>query len=73
MLLDAEKDLRVVAEAGDVDATTRYVRGHQPDVLILDLNMPGGPSLRAVPEMLEASPGDEHRRADDAERSGFRA
>jgi two-component system, NarL family, response regulator NreC len=56
MLLDAEKDLRVVAEAGDVDATTRYVRGHQPDVLILDLNMPGGPSLRAVPEMLEASP-----------------
>ena len=56
MLLDAEQDLRVIAEAGDVDATTRYVRGHQPDVLILDLNMPGGPSLRAVPEMLEASP-----------------
>jgi two-component system, NarL family, response regulator NreC len=56
MLLDAEEDLRVIAEAGDVDATTRYVRGHQPDVLILDLNMPGGPSLRAVPEMLEASP-----------------
>ena len=56
MLLDAEEDLEVIAEAGDVDATTRSVRGHQPDVLILDLNMPGGPSLRAVPEMLESSP-----------------
>ncbi len=56
MLLDAEEDLRVIAEAGDVDSTTRFVRGHRPDVLILDLNMPGGPSLRAVPEMLESSP-----------------
>ncbi len=56
MLLDAEGDLSVVAEAGDVPSTVRYVRGHQPDVLVLDLNMPGGPSIRAVPEMLEASP-----------------
>ena len=55
MLLDAEPDLQVVAEAGDVDATVRYVRGHQPDILILDLNMPGGPSLKAVPEILGAS------------------
>jgi two-component system response regulator NreC len=57
MLLDAEADLEVVAEAGDVDSTLRFVRGHRPDVLILDLNMPGGPSLRAIPEMLRASEG----------------
>jgi two-component system, NarL family, response regulator NreC len=57
MLLDAEPDLEVVAEAGDVDETVRYVRGHQPDVLILDLNMPGGPSLKAVPDILDASEG----------------
>ena len=56
LLLDAEHDLEVVAEAGDIDATVRYVRGHKPDVLVLDLNMPSGRSLRAVPEMLEASP-----------------
>jgi two-component system response regulator NreC len=55
MLLDAEPDLRVVAEAGDVDSTLRFVRGHHPDVLILDLNMPGGPSLRAIPEILRTS------------------
>jgi two-component system response regulator NreC len=57
MLLDAESDFHVVAEAGDVDSTVRYVRGHQPDVLLLDLNMPGGPSLKAVPAMLGASTG----------------
>jgi two-component system response regulator NreC len=56
MLLDAEPDLEVVAEAGDVDSTVRYLRGHCPDVLILDINMPGGPSLKALPAMLEASP-----------------
>ena len=56
LLLDAEEDLEVVAEAGDIDAALRYVRGHKPDVLILDLNMPGGPSIAAVPDLREASP-----------------
>ena len=56
LLLDAEDDLQVVAEAGEIESTVRYVRGHRPDVLILDLNMPGGPSLRAVPEMRSACP-----------------
>jgi two-component system, NarL family, response regulator NreC len=56
LLLDAEDDFQVVAEAGDVDETLRYVRGHKPDVLILDLNMPGGPALHAVPELRDASP-----------------
>jgi two-component system response regulator NreC len=57
LLLEAEPDLEVVAEAGDIESTIRYVRGHKPDVLVLDLNMPSGRSLGAVPEMLEASPG----------------
>ena len=56
MLLDAEPGLEVVAEAGDVDGAVRYVRGHRPDVLILDLNMPGRPSLDALPEISHASP-----------------
>jgi two-component system response regulator NreC len=55
LLLDAEEDFEVVAEAGDIESATRYVRGHKPDVLILDLNMPGGPSIGAVPELQEAS------------------
>jgi two-component system response regulator NreC len=56
MLLDAEPDLEVVAEAGDLDSATRYVRGHHPSVLILDLNMPGEPSLPAIPSLREQFP-----------------
>src|ERR1700738_493425 len=49
MLLDDDADFEVVAEAGDVEEARRYVRGHHPRVLVLDLNMPGGPSLEAIP------------------------
>ena len=56
MLLDAEPDLEVVAEAGDLETAARYVRGHRPAVLILDLNMPGEPSLPAIPALRETSP-----------------
>jgi two-component system, NarL family, response regulator NreC len=56
MLLEAEPDLQVVAEAGDVDAARRSVLGHKPTVLVLDLNMPGGSSLEAIPAMADISP-----------------
>jgi two-component system response regulator NreC len=56
MLLDSEPGLEVVAEAGDVEGARRYVRGHHPDVLVLDLNMPGGSSLRSIPAIREESP-----------------
>jgi two-component system response regulator NreC len=56
MLLDATDDLEVVGEAGDVDETIRKLKAYKPDVLVLDLHMPGGPSLEAIPDMLEASP-----------------
>ena len=56
LLLDAEPGFEVVAEAGDADTAVRYVRGHKPTVLILDLNMPGRASLDAVPDIRDASP-----------------
>lgn len=56
MLLDNESDFEVVAEASDVDSARRYVLGHHPRVLILDLNMPGGSSLEAIPVIREQSP-----------------
>lgn len=53
LLLEGERDFEVVAEAGDLEAARRYVRGHHPDVLLLDLNMPGGSSLDAIPGIRE--------------------
>src|SRR3954467_1072209 len=57
LVLEGEADLHVVAEAGDVADAMRYVRAHRPSVLVLDLNMPGEPSLPAIPRFLEGSPG----------------
>ncbi len=51
-----DEGVEVVAEAGDVDTARRYVRGHRPDVLVLDLNMPGSPSLEAIPWIRRESP-----------------
>ncbi len=56
MLVDAEPGLRVVAEAGTVPDALRMVRAHRPDVIVLDLNMPGGSSLEAIPTMREETP-----------------
>jgi two-component system response regulator NreC len=55
-LLSAEPDLEVLAEAGDIDDARRYVRGHHPRVLVLDLNLPGGSSLKHIPSMREEFP-----------------
>lgn len=57
MLLDSERDFDVVAEAGDVDECIRKVGAFRPDVLILDLNMPGESSLAAIPKLRTSDPG----------------
>lgn len=56
MVLEAEPDIEVVAEAADMESTLHKVRAHRPGVLVLDLHMPGGPSLPQIPALLEASP-----------------
>jgi two-component system response regulator NreC len=55
-VLDAESGFEIVAEAGNFDDARRYVRGHHPDVLVLDLNMPGGSSLEHIPSMRNEFP-----------------
>jgi two-component system response regulator NreC len=57
LLLEAEEDLHVLGEAADADAALRRVLGHKPDVLVLDLNMPGDvTSLEAIAQVPERSP-----------------
>lgn len=55
-LLADRDDFEIVAEAVDVAGARRYVRGHHPDVLVLDLNMPGESSLEAIPGLREEFP-----------------
>ena len=51
MLIDNEDGLQVIAEAGTVPDAERLTRAHRPTVLVLDLNMPGGSSLEAIPRL----------------------
>ena len=46
----------IVAEAADVPSTIKAVREHKPDLLTLDLTMPGGSSLAALPACFLAHP-----------------
>jgi two-component system, NarL family, response regulator NreC len=53
MLLDSEPGIDVVGEAGDVAGALAAVECLGPDVLVLDLHMPDGPSLEAIPRVDE--------------------
>ena len=49
-------EFEVVAEAADIPSLIREVREHKPDLLTLDLTMPGGSSLGALPSCFMAHP-----------------
>jgi two-component system response regulator NreC len=55
-LLEAEKDFEVEDEAGTAYDAVRLARLHKPDVILLDIVMPGGSGLDAIPEILQAAP-----------------
>ena len=55
-LLEAEDDIAVEDEAGNAYDAVRLARLHKPDVILLDVVMPGGSGLDAIPDILEAAP-----------------
>ena len=56
LLLQRHDGVHVIGEAADVPGTLRLVEARRPDVLVLDLNMPGGSSIDAIPEIRRMSP-----------------
>jgi len=55
-LLESEEDLAVEDEAGTAYDAVRLARLHKPDVILLDVVMPGGSGLDAIPEIRDAAP-----------------
>lgn len=50
-LLDLEEDMKVVGKAGNGEEAVQLVRLHQPDVCILDIEMPLKSGLEAAEEL----------------------
>jgi DNA-binding NarL/FixJ family response regulator len=56
-MLSAEPGLTVIAEAGTGDEAVTMARQHRPDVVLMDLRMPGGDGVTATAGVLAAVPG----------------
>jgi two-component system, NarL family, response regulator NreC len=56
LLLDAEEDIEVVGEGGTAEQAVLRAQMHKPDVVLLDVVMPGKSGLEAVPDVLQVSP-----------------
>jgi DNA-binding NarL/FixJ family response regulator len=54
MILETEPDIEIVGEASDGDQAVALVRETSPDVLLLDVQMPGTDGITAVARLAEA-------------------
>ena len=52
-LIDANGDMQVVATAIDAPTAVEAARAHRPDVIVLDINMPGGGGLEVARRVRE--------------------
>jgi DNA-binding NarL/FixJ family response regulator len=56
-ILETEEDFEVVADAESAEDVVELVWQQRPDVLLLDIRMPQGSGLDAVPAVLKINPG----------------
>ena len=56
LLLDKHEDIEVVGEAGNAKDALFRARALKPDVILLDVVMPGESGIEALPKLLKESP-----------------
>ena len=56
LLLDAKEDMEVVGEAGNAKDAIFRARALKPDVILLDVVMPGESGIEVLPKLLKESP-----------------
>ena len=56
-IIDAQDDLEVVGECGDGVAAVELARTLRPDVVVMDIRMPGGSGIDACRAITAARPG----------------
>jgi two-component system, NarL family, response regulator NreC len=56
LLLDAQEDIEVVGEAGNAKDAVFRARALKPDVILLDVVMPGESGIEVLPKLLKESP-----------------
>src|SRR5437588_3142720 len=56
MLIDSQQDMTVIAEAENGEQAIRMAGTAQPDVVILDITMPGGGGLQAIADIRKSNP-----------------
>src|SRR5690349_22487612 len=56
LMLEAEEGLIVEDEAADAEQAIRLARLHKPEVVLLDVVLPGRSGIDAAPEILAAAP-----------------
>jgi len=56
LLIDSQPDMQVLAEASDGDAALQCARKHSPDVIVMDISMPGMNGLVATRKLRQLHP-----------------
>lgn len=56
LLLDSQPNLKVIGEAGDGRAGLQMAQSLQPDLVLLDLSMPGLNGMEALPALRKVAP-----------------
>jgi two-component system invasion response regulator UvrY len=57
LILNGHSDFKVIAETGNGEEAVELCKLHKPDIVMMDINLPGMSGVDATKEIIKASPG----------------